>query len=128
MTREFEDLKHIIEELLNEEVDEHDPHAFVRAWQARNQRHAANGFRRLAEACPVLEEIEWNMPHVWSFVMRARWSWRVQRDTSGRVCSVSPQEMVWTGCPADPIPAPMDVLIGQELAHDREELQLEMRL
>ena len=113
--------------VLDEDIDMNDPHVIMRAWEARNTCYAAEGFRLLAEACPALEEIEWHIPKDWT-LMHTRWVWKVFRDETGSVRLVSPRELTWTGCPTGDPPR-MEILVGQELAHERwEKAMLEVHV
>lgn len=114
----YSDFKASLRTILDEEPDEDDPDVVMRAWELRNTPHAARGFRLLAEACPLLEEIEWQIPHYW-LSMESNWVWKVCRDSSGRVRMMTPQKLTWTGSArGEPYP---DILVGQELAYARWE-------
>lgn len=116
----FADFKASLRTLLDEEVDDYDPDVVMRAWESRNTRHAARGMRILAEACPLLEEIEWESPR-WVTYMVTNWVWRVCRDQNGRVRLLSPQKLTWTGSARGEPHYNEDLLVGQELEYSRWE-------
>lgn len=96
-------------------LDEDDPQLLMHAWEAHNYPRVSRLVRKIAEACPVLEEFEWyvsDRPE-----RTVVWSWKIIRDKDGSVRQVN-GTLLWQGCMCGD-PPPFPVYVGQELEYTR---------
>ncbi len=119
---EIEDLTQNLRALHGgDDIDDRDTGLHMRTWQACHEPLVAKMMRYLAECCPTLEEIEWYLRGRDSFEETTRWRWKVHRRLGGKVNLVS-GTLTWLRCENDPLPK-MHILVGQELAYERDALK-----
>lgn len=97
-------------------VDTGDENLYVRTWEAHNEPCVAKAMRRIAEACPTLEQIDWYPTGMDSTSETTRWRWTIHRDKKSGVHLVS-GNLTWKGCTRDPSAA-MHILLGEELEYE----------
>lgn len=98
-------------------LDEDDPQLLMTAWEAHNYPRVARLVRKIAEACPTLEELDWYTHHATGPAHDGLRAWDILREASGEVRMVN-GTLTWAGCVrGDVFPPP--IYVGQELEYTR---------